>query len=90
MHSLIWKCIPACLLTVSDEVSKNSILHVIASCICFPVTQCHKRQTVDDFWLAEDIAMVFGAEYGQQEAEEKDHQTEAYQAYYWKENNFVY
>ena len=26
--------------------------------------------------------MVFGAEYGQQEAEEKDHQTEAYQAYY--------
>lgn len=24
------------------------------------------------------VAMVFGAEYGQQEAEEKDHQTQAY------------
>lgn len=27
----------------------------------FPVTQCHRRQTVDDFWLAEAIAMVLGA-----------------------------
>lgn len=33
--------------------------------------------------------MVFGAKYWQQEAEEKDDKTKAYQTYYWKENNFV-
>lgn len=34
--------------------------------------------------------MVFGAKYRQQETEEKDDQAQAYQTYYWKENNFVY
>lgn len=35
------------------------------------------------------VAMVFGAKYWQQEAEEKHHQTQAYQTYYWKESNFI-
>lgn len=41
--------LPAC--SVSSGVSKNSILHVIASCICFPVTQRLLQVYFQDFGL---------------------------------------